>query len=175
MWIRSQYSGHMAGTAKTTQLQIRLTHAEKSAMQRAARCAGMDLSAYVLSRVQSAPAVEFARCLDGCDELESARFALADLNALLSKLTAGELTDAVQSPPATGLSRELENYVAAMVEHACAHADIPIPRWTSNVPPLSNPIFGSTLLSLRLYLLTHSPPAFRRRNVFIDATLGAQV
>jgi len=30
-------------------------------------------------------------------------------------------------------------------------------------------------MSLRLYLLTHSPAAFRRRNIFIDATVGAQV
>jgi hypothetical protein len=36
-------------------------------------------------------------------------------------------------------------------------------------------VFGSTLVSLRLYLLTHSPPPFRRRNIFIDATVGSSV
>ena len=29
------------------------------------------------------------------------------------------------------MSAELENYVAAMVEQACATADIPLPAWTA--------------------------------------------
>jgi hypothetical protein len=40
---------------------------------------------------------------------------------------------------------------------------------------LTEPVFGSELQSLRLYLLTHSPPPFRARNIFIDATLGDRV
>jgi hypothetical protein len=36
-------------------------------------------------------------------------------------------------------------------------------------------VFGSDLQNLRLYLLTHSPPPFRRRNIFIDSTLGDRV
>jgi len=31
------------------------------------------------------------------------------------------------------------------------------------------------LLGLRLHLLTHSPAPFRRRNIFIDASVGARV
>jgi hypothetical protein len=30
-------------------------------------------------------------------------------------------------------------------------------------------------MSLRLYLLTHSPAPFRRRNIFIDASVGSRV
>lgn len=165
----------MAATTKTTQLQIRLTRAEKTAMQQAARRAGMDLSAYVLSRVHTPAAAQFVRCLAGCRELESARLALAELNTLLSGLTAGELSDAVRLPPPHGLSPALENYVAAMVEQACGQAGVAAPQWVAAIRPLAEPFFGSTLGSLRLYLLTHSPPAFRRRNLFIDATLGAQV
>ncbi len=29
-------------------------------------------------------------------------------------------------------------------------------------------------MALRLYLLTHAPAAFRRRNIFVDATIGAR-
>ena len=41
--------------------------------------------------------------------------------------------------------------------------------------PLAEPVFGSDLMSLRLYLLTHSPAPFRRRNIFIDASVGFRV
>ena len=165
----------MAGGPKTTQLQIRLTRAQKAAMQRSARRAGMDLSAYVLARVNSPAAAEFALCLSGNRELGGARLALAALHALLARLGAGELGEAVQAAPPSRMRPELENYVAAMVEQACARADIPPPAWTRAIPPLLSPLFASSLTSLRLYLLTHSPPAFRRRNLFVDATLGAQV
>ena len=165
----------MAAAPKTMQLQIRLTRAEKAAMQQAARRAGMDLSAYVLSRVQSPPAAEFAHCLAGIQELDTARLALAALHELLARLSAGELDDAVGTAPPGGMSPELENYVSAMVEQACANAGIPAPAWARAVAPLARPLFASSLGSLRLYLLTHSPPVFRRRNLFVDATLGAQV
>jgi hypothetical protein len=36
-------------------------------------------------------------------------------------------------------------------------------------------VFGSELQSLRLYLLTHSPPPFRARNIFIDSSLGDRI
>ena len=43
------------------------------------------------------------------------------------------------------------------------------------IEALSEPEFGSQLQSLRLHLLTHSPPPFRRRNIFIDTSIGGQV
>lgn len=135
----------------------------------------MDLSAYVLARVNSPLAAQFALCLRGNRELGGARLALAALHALLTRLGAGELGEAVQIAPPNRMSPELENYVAAMVEQACVKAGIPPPAWTRAIPPLIRPLFASSLRSLQLYLLTHSPPAFRRRNLFVDATLGAQV
>ena len=102
------------------------------------------------------------------------RFALAELNALLAGFSAGELRTAVAEFPAA-LSDFLRNYVAAMVEHACARRAVPVPAWTRAVEPLSEPVFGSELQSLRLYLLTQSPPAFRRRNIFIDSSVGGRV
>ena len=135
----------------------------------------MDLSAYVLARVNSPPAAEFAACLRGNRELGGARLALAALHALLVRLGAGELGEAVQATPPGDMSPELENYVAAMVEQACAKAGIAPPAWTRAIEPLIRPLFASSLRSLQLYLLTHSPAVFRRRNLFVDATLGAQV
>lgn len=52
-------------TTKTTQLQIRVSPAEKAAIQACARRAGMDVSAYVLSRALPGAVVEFASCLEG--------------------------------------------------------------------------------------------------------------
>jgi hypothetical protein len=67
------------------------------------------------------------------------------------------------------------NTIAAMVEFACARRAIALPAWTGEIEPLAEPVFGSALQSLRLYLLKSSPAPFRRRNLFVDATLGSQV
>ena len=164
----------MSATAKSAQLQIRVSPAEKAAIQRAARRAGLDMSAYVLARVLPAAARRFQELTEACRDPEGARFALAELNSWLASLGAGELHEAVASPP-SGLSAYLANYVAAMVEYACAQHGVAPPTWTRAIAPLTEPVFGSALISLRLYLLTHSPAPFRRRNIFIDATVGARV
>lgn len=159
---------------KATQLQIRVSADAKAAIQRAAVRAGMDMSSYVLSRVLSVPAAQFRDCVEACTG-PAPRFALAELNSLLSALTAGELRDAIAASPPPGLTPFLINYIAAMVECACAKRAVAVPAWTRLVAPLAEPAFGSDLQSLRLHLLTHSPPPFRSRNLFIDATLGSQV
>jgi uncharacterized protein (DUF1778 family) len=165
----------MIRPAKTTQMQIRVSAVEKSAIQRAASRAGMDMSAYVLSRVLSVAAAQFRHFVLECVRSASPRFALAELNALLSALTGGELRDAVAAPPPPGLSPFLANYVAAMVEYACARRAIAIPEWTRAIEPLAEPVFGSDLPGLRLHLLTQSPAPFRLRNIFIDSTVGDRV
>lgn len=165
----------MSKSAKTGQMQIRVSAHEKLSIQRAAARAGMDMSAYVLARVLSVPAAQFQDCVRNCAHSASPRFALAELNSLLSVLAAGELRDAVAAPPPRGLSPFLGNYIAAMVEYACARCAVAIPEWTRSIAPLAEPLFGSELLSLRLYLLTHSPPPFRARNIFIDSTLGDRI
>ena len=180
-YVRIDILGHgedaarMRKLSKTAQMQIRVSAEQKAAIQRAAARAGMDMSAYVLAQVLSVPATQFRDCAAACAASESPRFALAELNSLLSGLTAGELREAVAAPPPTGLPPFLANYIAAMVEYACAKRSIPVPAWTRSIPPLAEPVFGSDLRSLRLYLLTNSPPPFRGRNIFIDSTLGDQV
>ena len=161
--------------SKLSQLQIRVSEVEKAAIRSAADRAGLDMSTYVLSRVLSIPAREFQEALRALTGPSAPSFALADLNSLLSKLTAPELRAAVAAAPEVELTPFLANYVAAMVETACAKHGIAVPAWTRSVPPLDEPVFGSELGSLRLHLLTHSPAAFRSRNIFIDSSLGDRV
>jgi hypothetical protein len=164
----------MASRAKIAQLQIRVSAAQKSEILLSARRAGLDMSTYVLKRVLSDPVARFQQCIVAAAGAKSS-FGLAELNSLLSGLSVEELRHAVAAGPEVTLTPFIANYVAAMVELACERRAIPVPRWTKLIAPLSDPSFGSALPSLRHYLLTHSPAAFRRRNIFIDSTLGSRV
>jgi hypothetical protein len=165
----------MGKSAKNAQLQVRVTTAEKSAIARLARLAGQDMSTYVLGRVLPVPAAQFAELVRGSAGGEGARLGLAELNSFLASLGAAELEAAVAARPAVQWSEVMANTVAAMVEVACVGRRVPVPQWVREVPPLAEPVFGSTLQSLRLHLLSHSPPPFRRRNLFVDATVGDRV
>ena len=103
------------------------------------------------------------------------RYVLAELHDVLAVLGPDELRRAVSAAPPVTLPPEVANYAAAMIEYACAKRSIGVPEWTRTVAPLATPIFGSRLQSLRLHLLAHSPPPFRRRNIFIDTTVGGRV
>jgi Protein of unknown function (DUF1778) len=164
----------MASKTKHSQLQVRVSAAEKRQIQEAAKRAGLDMSAYVLSRTLPGLALRFQECVAGCLGPQD-KFALAELNSLLSKLAPGELREAVAWAPSRTLSQFHSNYIAAMVEYACARCSIVLPRWTQSIEPLEQPAFGTDLQGLRLYLLTHSPAPFRRRNIFIDSSLGQQI
>lgn len=165
----------MLDTAKQSQLQIRVSEAQKVAIRTAAARAGMDMSSYVLNRVLSTPSRDFQGAVQALTGPAAPSFPLADINSLLAKLTAPELRDAVSAPPEVDLSPFLANYLAAMVEAACAKRGIPVPAWTRRVSPLDEPAFGADIESLRLHLLTHSPAPFRRRNIFIDSSIGDRV
>lgn len=160
---------------KTAQLQIRVTAAEKAAIERAARQAGLGMSAYVLGRLLPGRAAQWRGLLQELLRSDDKRLALAALSGWLSSLAPGELADALQAPPPAGLPERLANTVAAMVEHLCAAAGEHPPAWTRDIAPLAQPAFGSGLKSLRLHLLTSAPAAFRRRNLFVDTVVGGQV
>ena len=165
----------MDRAAKNSQLQVRVTGAEKAAIQRAAGRAGMDMSAYVLSRALPASSTRFAECVAACATTTTPSYPLAELNSFLAILAPREYSDAVAHLPAVALTPFVANYVAAMVEYGCARAGVAIPAWTRVIAPLAQPSFGTTLQSLRLHLLTHSPAPFRGRNIYIDASLGERV
>lgn len=165
----------MTTGTKSAQLQIRVSPAQKAAIRQAAKRAGIEMSAYVLARALPALACRFADLTDACRDVDTARYGLAELNAWLSALTGAELREAVAAGPASELSPFHANYIAAMVECACARRGVAPPRWTQSIAPLPEPAFGSTLVSLRLHLLANSPPPFRRRNIYIDASIGDRI
>ena len=112
--MTSAYAGSMSTAAKSAQLQLRVSPSEKAAIRRAARRAGLDMSAYVLARVLPAPTRRFQDLAAGCADPQSARFALAELNTWLASLVASELLEAVMSPP-PALTPYFANYIAAIV------------------------------------------------------------
>ena len=164
----------MKPTARTAQLQVRVTPAEKAAIARAARRAGVGMSEYVLGRALPNPATHWQEWLRQLVRSDGAKIMLAGLSTWLAGLGAGELPGAIDTAP-HGLSDFHANYVAAMAEHLCEARGVDAPRWTLAVAPLERPVFASDLKSLRLHLLTHSPAPFRHRNIFVDSVVGGQV
>ena len=133
------------------------------------------MSDYVLSRILPAVADTFQALVRSLSRADQPGYVLAELNELLAELSKREFDLAVAEPPKVKLDAYWENYLAAMVEYAAAQKGTEPPSWTATVPRLEEPAFGSSLKSLRLHLLTHSPVAFRRRNIFIDASVSDRV
>jgi len=160
---------------RSAQLQIRVSDAQKQAIRRQSRRAGMGMSEWVLSQVLP-PALDiFQGLVAELARAERPGLVHAEIHDLLAPLTAPEFERAVAEPPRVTLSPYWENYVAATVELAAAQKQARVPAWTEAVRPLEAPVFGSTLESLRLHLLTHAPVPFRRRNIFIDSSIGDRV
>jgi hypothetical protein len=159
-------------SAKTRQLQIRVTPEQKSTLARLARRAGQDVSSYVLSRALPAAAARFREIVRALGEAGRQRFALAELNDLLTELAPRELADAAGAADLHGLSPYLQNYVAAMLELAAQQKRVAPPAWVREIPPLGEPHFAAPLEGLRLHLLWASPVPFKRRNLFIDSSLS---
>lgn len=165
----------MQKNRKSAQLQIRVSASQKAALKRHARRAGMSMSDWVMSRALPPLGDTVQGLLAALSTAEKPGYVLAELNEFLSQLTRGEFELAVSEPPRARLDAYWENYVAAMIEQAAAGKRTDAPSWTEEVRPLEEPAFGSSLKSLRLHLLTHSPLAFRRRNIFIDSSIGDRV
>jgi hypothetical protein len=160
---------------KSQHLQIRVTPEQKAALKRQARRAGTDVSTFVLARALPPVASRFAELLGALDREDEPRFALAELNDLLTSLAPAELRVVVAEADLRGLSPYLQNYVAAMVEQAAYRNRVAPPAWVHDVEPLTEPRFATPLPSLRLHLLSSAPVPFRRRNVFVDSALGDRV
>ena len=161
--------------SRSQQLQIRVTPHEKSALRRRARAAGQDLSAYVLALAFPNAATPFADLVKAIRDDDTRRFALAELNDALSALAPIEFAATVEFIDVGPLDPLWQNYVAAMVEQAARVLGARAPEWTREVVPLDRPHFATTLRSVRGYLLRASPVVFKRRNLFVDASVGARV
>lgn len=161
--------------AKSAQLQIRVTPAQKAALRRQARAAGVDVSTYVLSRVLPPAEDRFAEILRALRVEADQRYALAELNEFLHSCVPGQFQAAVALGPSGELSAFVRNYVAAMVEQAAEQKGVTPPGWVRSIEPLAEPYFAMPWQSLRLHLLHTSPVPFKRRNIFVDAAVGARV
>lgn len=162
-------------TGRSSQLQIRITPEQKEALKRLSRRAGQDMSTYVLSRALPDARMRFTQILEALPDDDQPGFVLAELNDLLSGLAAGELCSAVEHADLAKLTPYLRNYVAAMVELAAHRRDVPPPAWVRDVEPLETPHFATPLAGLRLHLLRTAPVPFKRRNIFIDSSIGDRV
>lgn len=160
---------------KAQQLQIRVTAAEKAALRARAKAAGMDVSSYVLARALPVAAERFRSLAAALRRPAERSYALAALHDLLVALSARDYEAALASPPPAALPTLEQNLLAAMVEHRAAQLEVAPPTWARAIPPLDEPWFAGGLRSLRPYLIAASPAAFRRRNLFVDSTLGDRV
>lgn len=161
--------------AKTEQLQIRVSKAQKTALRRLAESAGTDLSTYVLQRALPDRTMEYREILSRLGTESTRKFAFAALDVLLVDLTPVEFGEVTNSPPPERAPLWVRNYVAAMVEEAAAQKLIAPPVWVRDVPVLREPHFVTDLKKLRPYLLRTTPVVYRRRNVFVDAGIGQRV
>lgn len=161
--------------AKTQQLQIRVTPRQKAALKRHAHAAGLDVSSYVLARVLPSEPDRLAAILRAMEQLGDHRFALAELHDFLHACPPVAFGDAVARASVGALSPYLQNYVAAMVEQAAAQKGLPSPAWVRDIDALETPHFATPLRSLRWHLLRSAPVPFKRRNIFVDSTVGNRV
>lgn len=157
------------------QLQVRVSSSQKKMIEQAALRCGLGMSEWILTQIFPDRAQKFQHLVKQLKSSAQKSYVLAEIHDLLHGATAGEFEQMVAVSPAVRLSSYWENYLAAMIEYTANQKGASIPSWLSEIDSLESPSFGTDLESLRLYLLTHSPPCFRRRNIFIDSTIGARV
>jgi uncharacterized protein (DUF1778 family) len=160
---------------KTEQLQIRVSPQQKRAIQRQAAKAGETMSEWILGKVFPSARNEFQELIQALAASDRPSYVFAELLDLLDPMSPDEFEQAVADPPEARLDLYWQNYLAATIEHGAAIKGARFPDWTRDIPPLAEPVFGSTLVSLRKHLLLNAPAAFAARNLFIDANLGDRV
>lgn len=162
---------------KTEQLQIRVSLEQKESIRRRAKASGMEMSQWIISQLFSRLSQNFASLISAlASSAQSDRFlAFAAINDFLSECDRDDLRATVEHVDCSGLTIFDATYLAAMVESACHQKGIDPPLWVLNMGGLEEPYFGSTLKSLRMHLLVNSPVPFRRRNIFIDSSIGDRV
>jgi hypothetical protein len=121
------------------------------------------------------PAERFIGLVAEINSDQHRTYALAELSDFFESLSPSDLSRALEEPPSIPSDPVWANYLAAMVETILQRRALPRPAWLSQIPPLRDPWFATSLKSLRLYLLCVSPPAFKMRNLFVDSTIGDRV
>ncbi|MFN2378229.1 MAG: DUF1778 domain-containing protein [Candidatus Binatia bacterium] len=164
--------------AKTDFLQVRVTPEQKAALKRLATEAGQDVSTFVLTRALPAAKLRFGDLMEALRDEHTEkerRFLLAELNDLLTAVPASAFANTVAKAELRPQDPLTANYVAAMVEHAASRFGVSPPAWTRQIEALEIPYFATDLRSLRPWLLASSPVAFKKRNLFVDSSIGDRV
>jgi uncharacterized protein (DUF1778 family) len=156
-------------SAKTSQLQIRVTPDQKDSLKRLAAEAGLSVSEYVLATVLPSAGLEFESRIENLKGTGLSPKALSDLMLYLSDLSVTGFAAATAGPDLSGLSLLFRNYLAAAVEQEAGRKGVDPPAWTHTVDPLPEPAFAWRLPSLQPHLMRVTPLAFKRRNVFVAA------
>jgi uncharacterized protein (DUF1778 family) len=162
-------------TTKSEQIQIRVSREQKLALKRLASQAGLDLSSFILTRALPSARAVIESAIEGLSREADRRYALAELSDRLKSLSAVEFREALAGIDLAALEPWLRNYVAAMVEQVANRNGEPPPTWTRDIEPLEEPWFAVPFPALRAHLLRASPVVFRRRNLFVDASIGDRV
>lgn len=161
---------------KSAQLQIRVSPEQKQRIKSSAEQAGVDVSQWVLRRLLPECSDELQAMIDTLGNSPRQRSqVLAELHDYLVTHDTTQLSQAFGTLDLSKLAAFESNYAAAMIETACGNRNVQPPSWLNDIPALPDPWFATSLKSLRVYLLTTSPLPFRRRNLFVDSTLGARV
>jgi hypothetical protein len=165
----------VARPIKSAQLQIRVTPGEKRELAQRARAAGLDLSSFVLGRLIPPRREAFGKLIRALGSQRDSSYVLAELGDLLADLDRVELGSVLDTLPTVRLDDLVANQLAAMVETLATKRGIRPPAWTLDIEPLRTPWFPTTLTSVRLHLLCNAPPAYRRRNLFVDSTFENRI
>lgn len=81
----------------------------------------------------------------------------------------------IAEPPINRLDARLRALIAAMVETLCDEAGMAHPPWCAGVPALVRPWFVAGLENVKAMALVESPIHFRKRNVFVLASILERV
>jgi uncharacterized protein (DUF1778 family) len=158
--------------AKTQQLQIRVSAAQKALLKKRAAAAGLDLSTFVLRRVLLDSEAQLEELLALLADEHEPRATLARIGGLLGALDSASFRELTAAIDVSRLTPFHQNYLAAMVEYRADQLGLPAPRWTKGVGALGEPYFPAGTDQVRTYLLRAAPIVFKRRNLFVDASVG---
>lgn len=161
--------------AKSAHIQIRVSPTQKAALRRFAKKSGLGMSEFVLGRIFSETKKAWMDLLGKLARSHDPSYVLAEIHDFLVNLSHSDWNTVLSEAPDVELDPVWINYVCAMIEVTASQKTRLTPAWTYNVMPSDKPYFATEMTSLRLHLLTSSPPPFRRRRIFIDSSIGARV
>ncbi len=155
---------------KSTHIQIRISPEQKNKIAKAASRKGVGMTTWVLEKLFPELSEKLEELIQELAKSKNSSFVFAEINDFLSALSSRELSQALENLNLEKLEVFEQNYLAAMIELACEKKSIACPEITT--AELSSPWFATELESLKLYLLLNSPAPFRKRNIFIDSSIG---